>query len=106
MEDLERQLSSLPEGYHCPNDLIRQYKDKIIQLKITDPEKVPIFFEKYPTVFNMIVKGGDLSFLDLFLERIEHVQSGKEDLKEVEKQLAGVLNDKYVVPKLAEAKNE
>lgn len=109
MADLENQLRLLPppeEGGLCPTDLIRQYAKLIREQNIVDPGQVPVFSSRYPTIFDMICKGGDLSLLDLFLNKIDKIKQGKEVLENTEKELANVLNDRYVVPKLAETSRQ
>lgn len=99
--DLEQKLATYTSSSSCPVPLIREYCDRI--LSGYPVEKLPLFAERFPVLLKMLTtKNQDLSILELFLDRLEKVQDGQEDLKETEKDLAVVLNEKYVVPKLKE----
>lgn len=109
MQDLENELKNYPEGIQCPSDLVRRYCSVITEKysrNCTESE-CPLFSNRYPTLFKMLNNSSiDLDILDLFLDRLEGVQEGKEELKEAEKDLASVLNERYVVPKLRETGSE
>lgn len=61
---------------------------------------VPAFKDEYPFLFKMIIKGADLSMLDMFLDNIGEIDSGKKSLNEVRNDLGQILHDKYVKDKL------
>jgi hypothetical protein len=44
----------------------------------------------------MIIKGQDLSILDIYLDKLEDIEQGKQSLNEVRDELGNYLNDKYV----------
>lgn len=109
MDDLERQLGEMPapeEGGHCPIDLIRRYRDFIVAHAVTDPAQAPVFSGRYPALFRVISTGAPSEVLDLFLHRMERIQQGHEDQMQVEKDLAKVLHERYVVPKIMGSQND
>ena len=98
------QLALNQDENTCPCDIIRSYRDLFKKSKNVTQEEVPVFAERFPTLFKMVSEGTDLQMLDIFLSRLEAVQRGDKQLKETEEDLAHLLNEKYVVPKLKEAK--
>lgn len=100
VQELEQRLSAIPEDAECPISLIREYKDAIKKVGGVRESDVPIFSERYPTILKMILEVNDLKMLDLFLDQLATVQSGNSELKAVESDLAKVLNNKYVIPKI------
>jgi hypothetical protein len=102
-KELEEKLKQIPEDSECPIELIKEYKDALKNGSI-DESSIPVFSSRYPTLMKMIIECQDLNLLDLFLEKLSEIQSGNNELKAVENELAHILNDKYVVPKLKEKK--
>lgn len=102
MEDLETRLKACDEKKPCPNQLMRDYVDRIVhQYNRNCPaEEVPLFVERFPTLFKMLNSDADLKMLELFLNQLGLVQSGKAELKETEQKMASVLNEEYVKPTL------
>lgn len=98
-KELEAQLKSLPEGEPCPAEVIREYV-KLLRSGSFSEEDVPVFADRCPTLLKMITSGVDLSILDTFLYKLDKVKEGKQEMKEAEKDLASVLNETYVKPKL------
>jgi hypothetical protein len=86
----------------CPTELIRRYYSILSSSKHpVTADNVPMFHSRFPTLFNMIsAKSCDKHLLEVFLAQLENVQSGKKQLEETEKDLACILNERYVVPKL------
>jgi hypothetical protein len=103
MEDLENKLRCHVEGGPCPTDLIREYAERLRRSSSLTEEHCPVFSDRYPTLFKLIRQGADMSLLDMFLSRLEHVQEGKKQVKDVENELASELNERYVRPKLRES---
>ena len=62
-------------------------------------EFVPEFYNEYPSLFNMIIKGNDLSMLDLFLNKLDDIDQGKNTLDDVRTDLGQILHNKYVANK-------
>lgn len=61
---------------------------------------VPVFKEEYPHLYKMIISGADLEILDMFLDNISDVDTGKKTLGEVRNNLGNILHNKYVKPKI------
>jgi hypothetical protein len=59
-------------------------------------EFIPEFYKEYPSLFNMIIKGNDLSMLDLFLNKLDDIDQGKNTLDAVRQDLGKILHNKYV----------
>jgi hypothetical protein len=57
---------------------------------------VPQFSQEYPSLFNMIISGSDLNMLDLFLDNLTDIDSGKKTLDDTRDELAHILHNKYV----------
>ena len=57
---------------------------------------VPDFKDSYPSLFQMIISGADLSMLDLFFEKFNDINYGKQTLNEARNELGNVLHNKYV----------
>lgn len=56
----------------------------------------PIFFKNYPTLLRMIIDDDDLSLLDLYIDKLDNVKSGNQDINEVKQELGYYLQDKYL----------
>jgi hypothetical protein len=61
---------------------------------------VPAFKEEYPHLYKMIISGTDLSILEMFLDNISDIDSGKKSLNDVRNDLGHILHNKYVKTKL------
>ncbi len=57
---------------------------------------VPEFKDNYPSLFQMIVSGADLSMLELFFEKFNNIDQGRQTLNEARNELGQLLHDKYV----------
>ena len=57
---------------------------------------VPEFKDSYPSLFQMIISGADLSMLDLFFEKFNNIDEGKQTLNDARNDLGNILHDKYV----------
>ena len=56
------------------------------------------FYEKYPYLIKKLIKGGDLSMLDKFLNSLEKVHNGEQSLASTELKLGEDLAQKYLYP--------
>jgi hypothetical protein len=63
-------------------------------------EIFPSFAEEHPFLFRKIVMGDDLTFLYKMLEKIEKINSGELNQKEVEVDLGKDLANIYIYPAL------
>jgi len=61
---------------------------------------VPAFKDEYPFLFKMIISGSDLSILDMFLDNIADIDSGKKSLNDARNDLGHILHNKFVKNKL------
>ena len=59
-----------------------------------------IGFSIYPALFKMILSGADLSMLEIFLDNLDDVDSGKQTFDQARTGLGHLLHDKYVKDKL------
>ena len=59
-------------------------------------EYVPEFNDNYPSLFQMIISGADLSMLELFFEKFNNIDQGTQTLNEARDELGQLLHDKYV----------
>ena len=57
---------------------------------------VPKFKEEYPILFKIILENQDLSILDIFLDNIVDIDSGKKEINDVRNNLGQLLHDKYI----------
>jgi hypothetical protein len=57
---------------------------------------VPKFKEEYPILFKIILENQDLSILNIFLDNIEDIDSGKKEINEVRNNLGQLLHNKYI----------
>lgn len=103
-KELEEKLNKIPEDAECPISLIKEYKNLIKKTANLDEREISVFSTRYPTMLKMILECNDTNLLDLFLEKLADVQKGEQELKAVENDLAHILNNKYVIPKLNEKK--
>ena len=63
--------------------------------------KFPIFYDQYPSVFNMIITYDDLSMLDIMLDNINKLNKSnnvEKDLLNIRNEMGNQLHDKYVKP--------
>ena len=56
------------------------------------------FYEKYPYLIKKLIKGGDLSMLDKFLNSLEKVHNGEQSLASTELKLGEDLAQEYLYP--------
>jgi hypothetical protein len=61
---------------------------------------VPAFKNEYPFLFKMIISGADLAILDMFLENISDIDTGKKTLNDARNDLGNILHNKFVKDKL------
>jgi hypothetical protein len=73
--------------------LKKYHHDEYVQ-KMSD--FVPEFKDNYPSLFQMIISGADLSMLDLFFEKFNNIDNGTETLNEARNDLGTILHNKYV----------
>ena len=98
-------------------DIVKQYikllqmkmsKDEIIFLKkyhYDDYYKkmsdfVPEFKDNYPSLFQMIISGEDLSLLNIFFDKFNNIDNGTQTLNDARNELGNVLHNKYVKGKV------
>ena len=78
----------------------RVERDKVdFRLKMTNKHKT--FSDKFPSLLMLIIDNGDtfdLKQLDVMLNLLENVQSGKRNIDDVDKELGKEQFDKYVAP--------
>jgi hypothetical protein len=78
----------------------RVERDKVdFRLKMTNKHKT--FSDKFPSLLMLIIDNGDtfdLKQLDVMLNLLENVQSGKRNIDDVDKELGKEYFDKYVAP--------
>jgi hypothetical protein len=111
----DNQTNSTDDSNQKPNfmAIVKQYV-KILQLKMKKEdmiylkehnyneylkimgEYVPEFKDNYPSLFQMIISGADLSMLELFYEKFNNIDQGKQTLNEARNELGQLLHDKYV----------
>lgn len=99
LSQLELTLSNVNEDDSVPTELVKRYRD-ILQARMVPPEEVPVFYKRFPTLYRMIEGKKDISLLDVFLQRMDAINTGKETLGAAEKGLAEILNQRYVLPQL------
>ena len=63
-------------------------------------EFVPEFRDEYPALFKMILSGADLEMLEIFLDTLDDVDTGKQTFDQARTGLGHLLHDKYVKDKL------
>lgn len=63
-------------------------------------EFVPEFRDEYPALFKMILSGADLAMLEIFLDTLDDVDSGKHTFDQARTGLGHLLHNKYVKDKL------
>jgi hypothetical protein len=61
---------------------------------------VPAFKEEYPFLFKTIINDSDLSILDMFLDNISDIDSGKKNLNDARNDLGHILHEKFVKNKI------
>jgi hypothetical protein len=61
---------------------------------------VPAFKEEYPFLFKTIISDSDLSILDMFLDNISDIDSGKKNLNDARNDLGHILHEKFVKNKI------
>lgn len=87
-------------------------EDETIELKQNNPEvytnvmkdKFSSFNEKYPSLFDMVIDGNDISMLLEMLLRIDKVKEGKLTMDTAQNQLKDQLSNKYVYSQMPKKK--
>jgi hypothetical protein len=108
MSTLENQVNTLKETVLLMQQFVNN--DEIQKLKNTDYNKYKQnmtnifknFSEQYTSLFNMIIEGKDLKYLDLMLNSIIDISKGVDEQTNVEKRLGEDLADEYLYPNLPE----
>ena len=83
---------------------VKMNKDEMIFLRKyhydeyvkTMSDFVPEFRDNYPSLFQMIISGADLSMLDLFFDKFNSIDEGRQTLNDARNELGNLLHDKYV----------
>ena len=83
--------------YMCSDTLIEMKKTNLDQYKNVLKMRYETFENKYPTMFNMIIEGKEIStLLEMFI-KIEQIKNGTTTMKLAEEELGEKLADKYDV---------
>jgi hypothetical protein len=78
------------------NDMIYLKENNYDEYAKIMGEYVPEFKDNYPSLFQMIISGSDLSMLALFFEKFNDIDQGRQTLNEARNELGQILHDKYV----------
>lgn len=70
-----------------------KYKDKMFEL-------FPNFQKKYPSLFNLIIRGDDPTMLTTILTGMDSVREGKQSLDSLKTNLEDTLANKFLYPSL------
>lgn len=70
--------------------------EKPFDIEMALIEKYPDFYNEYPFIIKKIVKGDDLSMMEVFFKQLEQVQSKNKSLESVEYNLGQDLAKKYI----------
>ena len=84
-----KELIKTPEYQKLKKENYMEFLDNLHKI-------CPTFFNNYPSILRMIIDEEDLSILDLYLEKIDNIKSGKEKLDNVKNELGHFLHNKYV----------
>jgi len=95
--------------------LLKQFvlSDDIKQIKLEKSEKeykeylqriFPLFYEDFPSLFDMVVEGKDTTFINRMFDALIQIEKGKSK-EEVEKQLGEELANIYLYPKVGKPKS-
>jgi hypothetical protein len=101
--DLKKMINSyvnLLQAKMNTDDMIFLKKFHIDEYTKKMSDYVPTFKEKYPFLFKMIISNTDLSILDIFMDNISDIDSGKKSLNDARNNLGKMLHEKFVKEKL------
>lgn len=98
-EEILTQINKILE-FMCTDKMLEVRTNDIKNFKYIVRDKFEKFNEKYPTIMDIIIDGGDLSFLYKMLEKIDLVKQNKQKLRNVEIDLRDEMAEKYVYPNL------
>lgn len=71
----------------------KDYQNYLTQL-------LPTFYDNYPTLFNNIIEGKNLDFLEPMLDGIIQINKNKDLKDSIEKDLGEKLAEKYLYPNI------
>ena len=93
-------LSIIKETVKEINKELTKMKDlgenNIFNLEMNICEMFPEFYDDYPFLVKKICKGDDIETLYKMLNCLNHVETGKKSLEEVEHKLGNELLNKYM----------
>lgn len=87
--------------FMCTDDMLKVRSKNMTDYKNIIKEKFSEFEETYPSVFNMVIEGNDITMLIHMLKQIDMVKNNKITMKEAETTLRDDLAEKYVYPNLS-----
>ena len=78
-------------------ELVKQNKTDL-EIEMFFIENDSKFYEQYPYLVKKIIKGGDMSFLNIMLENLQKVEEGEQTLASTELKLGEDLAQQYLYP--------
>ena len=88
-----QQFMKIPEIYKLQKLDYDLYHAKLKEI-------FPSFVENYSSLFELVIKGSDLSVLDYMFNTMQKISSGSVDQENEEKKLGDYLAEKYVKSKI------
>ena len=78
-------------------ELVKQNKTDL-EIEMFFIENDSKFYEQYPYLVKKIIKGGDMSFLNIMLENLQKVEEGEQTLASTELKLGEDLAQQFLYP--------
>ena len=80
-------------------ELIKENKNEV-EMELFFIENDSTFYEQYPYLVKKLIKGGDMSFLNVMLENLKKVEEGDQTLASTELKLGEELAQKFLYPNI------
>ena len=94
--DLKTKINQVQEKI---KELVKENKTDV-DIEMFFIENDSKFYEQYPYLVKKLIKGGDMSFLNIMLENLQKVQDGEQTLASTELKLGEDLAQKHLYPNL------
>ena len=97
--EIINQVAEIME-FMCTDEILKLKKEDSKSFEDMIKNKFDSFSERYPSIFDMVIKGENLDNLLLMLQKIDMVKRDEVDMKQVEEDLRDSLADQYVFPNM------
>ena len=106
LPDVKKIIASVEEimTYMCDDEILNFKYQNPDSYKEMMESKFKNFSETYPSLFNLIIEGEDISMMLEMMARIEKVKNHEISMDEAQEQLKEKLSEEYIYSKMSKEK--